>query len=278
MVSGSRVTQPHGQSQFEGSPPGFVEDTPVASGHAAQTAPPPTWSPLTPEQIAPYVAFQGTRATILAEESSACGQRGRVCRVFWRQEEPWVVLRCQNGLLLSLPWHWTDLPIPLAPLPGPPAQPYLALLTPQALVELVQFVRYHAGKPRSPRRGEKGGTDDSRARGDSFLARSALPRRGFVRNLIHHLYVARPPCRPFPSPALAPAPKPLHQARRHRLQATGRNSQPKPLSSCSPSSHSAMCRLHGREVQTHEYSSHHHSSSRADGLRLRAPIHPVASE
>lgn len=105
---------------------------------------------------------------ILAEESPACGQAGRVCRVFWRQQAPWVVLRCQNGLLLSLPWHWTDLPIPLTPPSGPTEQPYLALLAPQALVELVQFVRYHAGKPRSPSRGEKGEHDDSRARSDHF--------------------------------------------------------------------------------------------------------------
>jgi hypothetical protein len=32
------------------------------------------------------------------------------------------------------------------------------------------------------------------------------------------------------------------------------------------------------QEETHEYSSHHPSSSRTDGLRLRAPIHPVASE
>ena len=63
---------------------------------------------------------------------------GRVRRVFWRKAEPWVVLRCQNGLLLSLPWHWTDLPLP----PVPPSDPteHPVLLAPQALVEFVQFV------------------------------------------------------------------------------------------------------------------------------------------
>jgi hypothetical protein len=103
---------------------------------------------------------------ILAEESPACGQRGRVRRVFWRQEEPWVVLRCQNGLLLSLPWHWTDLPTPGSSLSGVNAQPCPVLLAPQTLVELVRFVRYHAGQEQSPRRGEKGRHDDSRARPD----------------------------------------------------------------------------------------------------------------
>src|SRR5712691_359927 len=100
---------------------------------AEHEARPPTSCPLTPEQIAPYIAFQGARATILAEESSACGQAGRVCRVFWRQDAPWVVLRCQNGLLLSLPWHWTDLPMPLAPPSGVHARSHPVLLAPQTL-------------------------------------------------------------------------------------------------------------------------------------------------
>src|SRR5438128_7728073 len=32
------------------------------------------------------------------------------------------------------------------------------------------------------------------------------------------------------------------------------------------------------QEETHEYGSYHHGSPRADGLRLRAAIHPVASE
>ena len=94
---------------------------------------------LTPEQIAPYVAFEGARATILAEESPACGQAGRVYRVFWRQDVPWVVLRCQNGQLHSLPWQWTDLPLPLAPPMVTHARPSPILLAPQTLVEFVRF-------------------------------------------------------------------------------------------------------------------------------------------
>lgn len=30
------------------------------------------------------------------------------------------------------------------------------------------------------------------------------------------------------------------------------------------------------QEETHEYSSHHHRAPRTDGLRLRAPIHPMA--
>ncbi len=71
-----------------------------------------------------------------------------------------MVLRCQNGLLLSLPWHWTDLPM-VGPSPsGVLEQPSPVLLAPQTLVELVRFVRYHAGQEHSPRRGEKGKHDD----------------------------------------------------------------------------------------------------------------------
>src|SRR5260370_15024236 len=92
---------------------------PVHPGRAGLLPLGPRHSRLTPEQSAPYVAFQGARATILAEESPACGQTGRVCRVFWRQTAPWVVLRCQTGLLLSIPWHSPHLPTPLTPPPDP---------------------------------------------------------------------------------------------------------------------------------------------------------------
>src|SRR6266568_8453649 len=154
----------------------LCEEFRLSSVPVKHEARPPTWFPLTSEQTAPYVAFQGARATILAEESPACGQRGRVRRVFWRQEEPWVALRCQNGLLLSLPWHWTDLPTPGSSLSGVNAQLCPVLLAPQTLVELVRFVRYHADQEQSPRRGEKGRHDDSRTRPDR-LSPSAHERR-----------------------------------------------------------------------------------------------------
>jgi hypothetical protein len=32
-----------------------------------------------------------------------------VCRVFWRQLTPWVLLRLNSGCMLSIPWGWTNL-------------------------------------------------------------------------------------------------------------------------------------------------------------------------
>ncbi len=66
--------------------------------------------------------------------------------------------------------------MPRVPPPELTEPVYPALLAPQALVELVQFVRYHAGKPRSQSRGEKGVQDDSRACSDHFS--SGLHARG----------------------------------------------------------------------------------------------------
>ncbi len=77
-----------------------------------------------------------------------------------------MVLRCQNGLLLSLPWYWTDLPIPGPSLSGALEQPHPVLLAPQTLVEFVRFVRYHADQEHAPRRGEKGKHADSQTRPD----------------------------------------------------------------------------------------------------------------
>jgi hypothetical protein len=54
-------------------------------------------------------------------------------------------------------------------------------------------------------------------------------------NLIYHRHVAPLPRRLLASPAVAPVPKPLGQARRHRSQADGRNHSLKHSSFCSPS-------------------------------------------
>ena len=92
---------------------------------------------LNPEQTAPYVAFCGCTVTIISERSSCCGQSGRVCRVFWRPE-PWVLVRLRSGVLLALPWSWTNLPKPeVASSSGPVS----ALLSPSALQDLVRFLR-----------------------------------------------------------------------------------------------------------------------------------------
>ncbi len=49
----------------------------------------------------------------LSELSPDCGQSGRVRRVFWRQGAPWVLICLSRGQLISIPWEWTSLPVPL---------------------------------------------------------------------------------------------------------------------------------------------------------------------
>ena len=56
---------------------------------------------------------------------------GRVERVYWRGEEPWIRLRTRDGLRRPVPWRDTDLP-PLAS----PAFPRAPRLSPQALLDL----------------------------------------------------------------------------------------------------------------------------------------------
>jgi len=76
--------------------------------------------------------------------------------VFWRQDTPWVLLRAHSGKVYSLPWHWTDLPEPVA-LPSDAAEwTCPVLLAPQTLVELVRFVSYRAGHQRSVSTRKKG--------------------------------------------------------------------------------------------------------------------------
>ena len=77
----------------------------------------------------------------MSEESPSCGHSGRVCRVFWRDERPWVLVRLHDGVMVSVPWDWTDLPI--APSEQEPETDERAtvLLSPMALRELVRRVR-----------------------------------------------------------------------------------------------------------------------------------------
>jgi hypothetical protein len=78
--------------------------------------------------------------TILAEESPYCGRSGRLCRVFWRQLAPWVLLRLSSSSMIAIPWGWTDLPIP-ASATDPSGDEPVALLSASALKDLLQFVR-----------------------------------------------------------------------------------------------------------------------------------------
>jgi hypothetical protein len=75
-----------------------------------------------------------------------------VCRVFWRQDMPWVLVRLRDGVMLSLPWSWTDLPVLHADGEHRVDEAFNTLLSPAALRDLVRFVRGHGQRER--RQGE----------------------------------------------------------------------------------------------------------------------------
>ena len=67
-------------------------------------------------------------ARVIDESSDYCGNGGKVERVYWHGEEPWVRIRSQLGTCCSVPWHHTDLPALT-----PHDTHLLPLLSPQAL-------------------------------------------------------------------------------------------------------------------------------------------------
>jgi len=77
----------------------------------------------------------------VSEESPSCGQCGRVCRVFWRDGRPWVLVRLRDGVVQSVPWAWTDLPMARAQQEPQTDDQVTVLLSPTALRELVRRVR-----------------------------------------------------------------------------------------------------------------------------------------
>jgi hypothetical protein len=85
---------------------------------------------------------------IVSEESGSCGQRGRMCRVFWRDDVPWVLVRLHDGVMLSLPWSWTDLPVLHADDNCRVDEAFITLLSPAALRDLARFVRGHRQRER----------------------------------------------------------------------------------------------------------------------------------
>src|SRR5262249_2197510 len=90
---------------------------------------------------APYIALRGTAFTIVSEESPSCGQCGRVCRVFWRDGSPWLLVRLRDGVMQSMPWAWTDLPIAPAQQQAQSDDRVPVVLSPTALGALVHHVR-----------------------------------------------------------------------------------------------------------------------------------------
>jgi hypothetical protein len=77
----------------------------------------------------------------MAEESASCGRRARVCRVFWREHAPWVLVRLSDGMMLSAPWRWTDLPVPHSDDAHLVEGAAVTLLSPSTLRDLVRRVR-----------------------------------------------------------------------------------------------------------------------------------------
>ena len=64
-----------------------------------------------------------------------------MCRVFWRHDVPWVLVRLQDGVMRSLPWAWTDLPVTEAAHEALADANTAVLLAPIALRDLVRGVR-----------------------------------------------------------------------------------------------------------------------------------------
>jgi hypothetical protein len=80
----------------------------------------------------------------MADSDPHCGQAGRVCRVFWRAGAPWVLVRCSSGMMVAVPWHATDLPVPALQEDEPAQAPAPPLLSPDALLALVRHLDQRA--------------------------------------------------------------------------------------------------------------------------------------
>ena len=98
------------------------------------------WARLNQQQTAPYIALCGCTVTVVSEDSPYCGQSGRVRRVFWREQVPWVVLRLRLGGIVALLWASTDLFEPHLESDPRADEAATALLSPIALRDLARFI------------------------------------------------------------------------------------------------------------------------------------------
>jgi hypothetical protein len=64
-----------------------------------------------------------------------------MCRVFWRQLTPWILVRLNSGGMVSIPWGWTNLPMPRTDSPSASGEFSSVLLSAPALRDLLGFVR-----------------------------------------------------------------------------------------------------------------------------------------
>ncbi len=81
-------------------------------------------------------------------------------RVFWREADPWVLLRTTGGLLLAVPWSATDLPVPVAGDDGAVDEADAVLLTPAVLRALARFLHSRSAGARERGASTEGGNDD----------------------------------------------------------------------------------------------------------------------
>ena len=78
---------------------------------------------------------------VIDPTSGHFGTNGKIERIYWREEMPWVRIRSRDGATLSVPWAQTDLPTLIA-------QPteHIPALTAPVLLQLVHHLK-HRGKP-----------------------------------------------------------------------------------------------------------------------------------
>ena len=62
--------------------------------------------------------------------------------MFWRERAAWVLVRLRCGLMVSLPWDWTNLPALLRTQKDDVSDDELVtLLSPLALQDLIRWIR-----------------------------------------------------------------------------------------------------------------------------------------
>ena len=65
-----------------------------------------------------------------------------MARIFWRERAAWVLVRLRSGLVVSLPWDWTNLPTLLRTQKDDVSDDELvALLSPLAVQDLIRWIR-----------------------------------------------------------------------------------------------------------------------------------------
>jgi hypothetical protein len=88
------------------------------------------------------VLSRGKLVKIHKRRCQASGEFATFFDFFWREDEPWVVLRLSTGRRIAMPASWTDLPKNAFPLSQGRAE-----LLPLALLELSQHLRALQMKP-----------------------------------------------------------------------------------------------------------------------------------